>query len=332
MYFYRKLQIMNVIDTYRDSFLTYLNTAIKVKEPKNLYEPIAYILQIGGKRLRPILTLLTCDIFDGNVEEAYDAALAVEVFHNFTLIHDDIMDSAPLRRGNETVHKKWDINTGILSGDAMMILGYQCFEKYPPEIFKKLMMLFSQTALEVCEGQQLDIDFETRNNVSIPEYIQMITFKTSVLVGAAMKMGAIVANVSDDEAEKMYQFGLNLGIAFQLQDDLLDTFGDAATFGKQIGGDILENKKTFLYLKALEVCPENDKNDLLNLYSSKSGGSSKIEAVTAIFKNNKISEITVHEIEMYTNKAFEVLNSLSLSTEKKAALENFGFNLMKRTV
>ncbi|MBP8793470.1 MAG: polyprenyl synthetase family protein [Lutibacter sp.] len=323
---------MNVIDTYRDSFLTYLNTAIKVKEPKNLYEPIAYILQIGGKRLRPILTLLTCDIFDGNVEEAYDAALAVEVFHNFTLIHDDIMDSAPLRRGNETVHKKWDINTGILSGDAMMILGYQCFEKYPPEIFKKLMMLFSQTALEVCEGQQLDIDFETRNNVSIPEYIQMITFKTSVLVGAAMKMGAIVANVSDDEAEKMYQFGLNLGIAFQLQDDLLDTFGDAATFGKQIGGDILENKKTFLYLKALEVCPENDKNDLLNLYSSKSGGSSKIEAVTAIFKNNKISEITVHEIEMYTNKAFEVLNSLSLSTEKKAALENFGFNLMKRTV
>ncbi len=332
MYFYRKLQIMNVIDTYRDSFLTYLNTAIKVKEPKNLYEPIAYILQIGGKRLRPILTLLTCDIFDGNVEEAYDAALAVEVFHNFTLIHDDIMDSAPLRRGNETVHKKWDINTGILSGDAMMILGYQCFEKYPPEIFKKLMMLFSQTALEVCEGQQLDIDFETRNNVSIPEYIQMITFKTSVLVGAAMKMGAIVANVSDDEAEKMYQFGLNLGIAFQLQDDLLDTFGDAATFGKQIGGDILENKKTFLYLKALEVCPENDKNDLLNLYSSKSGGSSKIEAVTAIFKNNKISEITVHEIEMYTKKAFEVLNSLSLSTEKKAALENFGFNLMKRTV
>lgn len=323
---------MNVIDTYRDSFLTYLNTAIKVKEPKNLYEPIAYILQIGGKRLRPILTLLTCDIFDGNVEEAYDAALAVEVFHNFTLIHDDIMDSAPLRRGNETVHKKWDINTGILSGDAMMILGYQCFEKYPPEIFKKLMMLFSQTALEVCEGQQLDIDFETRNNVSIPEYIQMITFKTSVLVGAAMKMGAIVANVSDDEAEKMYQFGLNLGIAFQLQDDLLDTFGDAATFGKQIGGDILENKKTFLYLKALEVCPENDKNDLLNLYSSKSGDSSKIEAVTAIFKNNKISEITVHEIEMYTNKAFEVLNSLSLSTEKKAALENFGFNLMKRTV
>ena len=323
---------MNVIDTYKDSFLTYLNTAIKVREPKNLYEPINYILQIGGKRLRPILTLLTCDIFDGNVKDAYDAALAVEVFHNFTLIRDDIMDSAPLRRGNETVHQKWNINTGILSGDAMMILAYQCFEKYPPETFKKLMVLFSQTALEVCEGQQLDIDFESRNDVSIAEYIQMITFKTSVLVGAAMKMGAIVANVSGDDTDKIYQFGLNLGIAFQLQDDLLDTFGDAATFGKQIGGDILENKKTFLYLKALEVCATTDKNELLNLYNSKTSDAAKVATVTAIFSANDIQGITKNEISKYTNKAFEILNSLPLLPEKKAVLKSFGSNLMKRTV
>ena len=323
---------MTAVDTYKEDFLAFLNTRIHIKEPRKLYEPIQYILQIGGKRLRPILTIMTCDIFNGNVKASYDAALAVEVFHNFTLIHDDIMDSAPLRRGMETVHQKWDINTGILSGDAMLILAYQCFENYPPEIFKKLMVLFSQTALEVCEGQQLDIDFETRNNVSIENYIQMITYKTSVLVGAAMKMGAIVANVCDNEAEKIYQFGLNLGIAFQLQDDLLDTFGNAETFGKKIGGDIDENKKTFLYLKALEVCSENDKNELLNLYSSKSSDSSKIVAVTNIFSENKIEELTKNEILYYTNKAFEILNSLSLSDEKKAILENFGFNLMKRTV
>ena len=223
---------MNIVDAYKADFLAYLNATIKIKEPKNLYEPIQYILQIGGKRLRPILTIMTCDLFNGNVNKAYDAALAIEVFHNFTLIHDDIMDSAPIRRGKETVHIKWDINTGILSGDAMMIMAYKCFENYDEGIFKKLMCLFNQTALEVCEGQQLDVDFEVRNDVSIPEYIKMITNKTSVLVAAAMKMGAIVAEVSEEEANKIYDFGLNLGIAFQLQDDYLDTFGSVETFGK----------------------------------------------------------------------------------------------------
>ncbi len=175
------------------TFLSYLNEKITIKEPKNLYEPIHYILQIGGKRLRPILTLMTCNLFEGNTKEAYDAALAIELFHNFTLIHDDIMDSAPIRRGKVTVHEKWDINTGILSGDAMMILAYQCFENYEPLIYKELTVLFSKTAFEVCEGQQLDVDFETRNDVTITEYIKMITYKTSVLVAAAMKMGAIIA-------------------------------------------------------------------------------------------------------------------------------------------
>lgn len=321
---------MKSIETYKEEFLVYLNEQIIIKEPLNLYEPIHYILQLGGKRLRPVLTLLTCDIFGGDVKKAYDAALAVEVFHNFTLIHDDIMDSAPIRRGKETVHIKWDENTGILSGDAMMILGNQCFESYDAAVFKELMILFNKTALEVCEGQQSDMDFETRNDVTIPEYMTMITNKTSVLVAAAMKMGAIIAEVSKDEAAKIYAFGLNLGIAFQLQDDYLDTFGDAAVFGKQIGGDILENKKTFLYLKALDMCSSKDADRLLTIYNASTPN--KVNEVTRLFVENKIPEVTIHEIEKYSNKAFEVLGSLSISEAKKEALRDFGLNLMKRTI
>lgn len=321
---------MNSIDTYKEDFISYLNEKVKVKEPVNLYEPIHYILQLGGKRLRPVLTLMTCELFGGEVDKAFDAALAIELFHNFTLIHDDIMDSAPIRRGKETVHNKWDENTGILSGDAMMIIAYQCFENYEPAVFKELMVLFSKTALEVCEGQQLDMDFETRNDVTIPEYLTMITNKTSVLVAAAMKMGAIIANVNSEEAQKIYEFGLNLGIAFQLQDDYLDTFGDEAVFGKQIGGDIIENKKTFLYLKALEVCAENE--DLFTLYNSDENEIDKVEKVTNLFIENNIPEITIKEIENYSNNAFEILEELTISSEKKSVLKNFGLNLMKRTL
>ena len=323
---------MDRIETYKENFISYLNKKVTVKEPVNLYEPIHYILQIGGKRLRPVLTLMTCDLFNGNVKQAYDAALGIEIFHNFTLVHDDIMDSAPIRRGKETVHKKWDINTGILSGDAMMIVAYQCFENYEPIVFKKLLKLFSKTGLEVCEGQQLDIDFETRDDVTIEEYLQMITYKTSVLVAAAMKMGAIIAEVDEVEGELIYNFGLNIGIAFQLQDDYLDTFGDEAQFGKQIGGDISENKKTFLYLKTMEVCGMKDKEALRTLYKSTANNAHKINEVTQIFKNNSISEITIQEIESYTNKAFEILDKLSISDEKKAVLKNFGSSLMKRTI
>lgn len=323
---------MKRIETYKESFVDYLNEKISVKEPANLYEPIHYILQIGGKRLRPVLTLLTCEIFDGNVKLAYDAALAIEVFHNFTLVHDDIMDSAPIRRGFETVHKKWNINTGILSGDAMMIMAYQCFENYEPVVYQKLMMLFSKTALEVCEGQQLDIDFESRNDVTIPRYLKMITYKTSVLVAAAMKMGAIIANVDDDEAEKIYDFGLNLGIAFQLQDDYLDTFGDEALFGKQIGGDIAENKKTFLYLKAIEVCDIEDKKKLMDFYAGESKNNNKVKEVTRIFENNNIPELTKNEIEFYTDLAFKELENIDIAEEKMEVLKNFGLGLMKRTI
>jgi geranylgeranyl diphosphate synthase type II len=326
------IEKMNSIDSYKQDFVSYLNKKIAVKEPENLYEPIHYILQIGGKRLRPVLTLMTCELFGGNYKKALDAALAVEVFHNFTLIHDDIMDSAPIRRGQETVHKKWDVNTGILSGDAMMIMAYQCLENYGPSVFKELIILFSKTALEVCEGQQLDVDFESRNDVTIEEYIKMITNKTSVLVAAAMKMGAIIAESDAQEAQKIYDFGLNLGIAFQLQDDYLDTFGNAAEFGKQIGGDIHENKKTFLYLKALEVCDLEDKQQLISLYKSKQNQKNKISEVTHIFNKNKVAELTKNEIERYSNKAFNILENIVIPAESKAILKNFGMNLMQRKV
>lgn len=323
---------MKIVDSYRDHFVTFLNQKIQVKKPVNLYEPIHYILQLGGKRLRPVLTLLSCDIFGGNVKDAYDAALAVEVFHNFTLVHDDIMDSAPVRRGKVTVHKKWDVNTGILSGDAMITMAYQCFENYDAVIFKKLIRLFSKTSLQVCEGQQLDMDFETRNDVLITEYLKMISFKTAVLLAAAMKMGAIIANATDEEAKKIYDFGLNLGIAFQLQDDYLDTFGDTELFGKQIGGDISENKKTFLYLKTMSICNAIDKDNLHALYNTNHQRKNKIKDVTSIFEKNNIPEITMNEIESYTNKAFEILESLNLTAAKKEILKRFGLDLMKRSM
>ena len=321
------------LSKYQQSFLNYLQSQDFNREPKNLYAPIDYILQLGGKRLRPILTLIACDIFSGTFEKALPAAMAVETFHNFTLVHDDIMDEAPLRRGKETVHHKWDINTGILSGDAMLILAYQYFENYEPIIFQKLAKLFSKTAIEVCDGQQLDVDFETRNDVTIDEYIKMITLKTSVLVGAALKMGAIVAEASDKQAEELYNFGVNLGIAFQLQDDFLDTFGNPETFGKQIGGDIIENKKTFLYLKCLEVADESDQEKLKFFFNQKlEDNGTKIAEVTRIFEQNDIPNLVQDLIKVYTNKSFDNLKSLNISESAKENLINFGKNLMVRKV
>ncbi|WP_299835074.1 polyprenyl synthetase family protein [uncultured Tenacibaculum sp.] len=321
------------LSKYQQSFLNYLNNQDFNREPKNLYAPVDYILQLGGKRLRPILTLIASDIISGSFEQALPAAMAVETFHNFTLVHDDIMDEAPLRRGKETVHQKWDINTGILSGDAMLILAYQYFENYEPVIFQKLAKLFSKTAIEVCDGQQLDVDFETRNDVTIDEYIKMITLKTSVLVGAALKMGAIVAEASDDQADELYAFGVNLGIAFQLQDDFLDTFGNHETFGKQIGGDIIENKKTFLYLKCLEVANENDQEKLKFFFNQKlEDNGTKIAEVTRIFEQNDIPNLTQDLIKDYTNKSFENLKRLNISESARESLINFGKNLMVRKV
>ena len=298
-----------------------------------MYEPIHYILQLGGKRMRPILTLMSAEVFDADYAKALPAALAVEVFHNFSLVHDDIMDAAPLRRGNVTVHEKWDINTGILSGDAMLILAYQYFEEYEPTIFRALAKLFSKTALEVCEGQQWDVDFESRKDVTIPEYLKMIECKTAVLVAAAMKMGAIIAKTSDENANLIYDFGLNLGLAFQLQDDYLDAFGNPETFGKQVGGDIIENKKTYLYLKAMEFASPNEKEELVHLFSiHPEDNSDKINSVKQIFHSSGAAQATQKAIQDFTLKAFETLEKMNVSIDKKAMLTNFGENLMKRNV
>ena len=318
---------------YQKDFIDYLESKKWINEPKNLYEPIDYIIKLGGKRIRPVLTLMAADIFSGGYQKAMPAALAVEVFHNFTLIHDDIMDDAPLRRGEETVHEKWDINTGILSGDAMLILAYQYFENYEPIVFQKLAKLFSKTALEVCDGQQLDVDFETRNDVTINEYINMIRLKTSVLVAAALKMGAIVSETTEENANLIYDFGLNLGLAFQLQDDYLDTFGDPETFGKQVGGDIIENKKTYLYLKSLEVANEVDKRKLQFFYNQKlKDNSIKIAEITRIFEVNDIPDLIKEQIKNYTDKAFRTLSAMNISEENHQGLKNFGLWLMNRSV
>ncbi len=324
---------MHAISHYQELISNYFSELHLAKEPKNLYEPIEYILSLGGKRMRPILTLMATEVFDVDCKKAIPAATAIEVFHNFSLVHDDIMDDAPLRRGNETVHEKWNINTGILSGDAMLILAYQHFEEYEPAIFRDLAKLFSKTALEVCEGQQYDVDFETRDDVTIPEYLKMIEYKTAVLVGAAMKMGAIVAETSTENANAIYDFGLNLGIAFQLQDDYLDAFGDPETFGKQVGGDIIENKKTYLYLKALEYSKPEEKEQLLHLFSIQpSDNTDKIDSVKQIFNQTGASDATQTAIQDYTLKAFETLDKMNISEDKKAVLRAFGDKLMSRNV
>lgn len=324
---------MRTISEYQDLISRHFDSIKYQKEPNNLYEPIRYILSLGGKRLRPVLTLMATEVFDVDCQKALAAATAVEVFHNFSLIHDDIMDDAPLRRGNETVHEKWNINTGILSGDAMLILAYQYFEAYEPKIFQELAKLFSKTALEVCEGQQYDVDFETRDDVTIPEYLKMIEYKTAVLVAAAMKMGAIVAETTQENKNLIYDFGLNLGLAFQLQDDYLDAFGNPETFGKQVGGDIIENKKTYLYLKAMEFTSANEKEQLLHLFSFQSSNNTdKIKSVKGIFNQTGASAATQKAIENYTFKALETLAKMNIGNDKKAILKAFAENLMSRNV
>ena len=324
---------MHSIYQYQGFLSEYLQAQYETKEPRNLYEPIRYILDLGGKRIRPVLTLMSAEIFDASYPKALPAALAVEVFHNFSLVHDDIMDDAPLRRGKATVHEKWNINTGILSGDAMLILAYQYFEQYEPVIFRDLAKLFSKTALEVCEGQQWDVDFEERNDVTIPEYLMMIQYKTAVLVAAAMKMGAIIAETTEENANLIYDFGLNLGLAFQLQDDFLDAFGDPETFGKQVGGDIIENKKTYLYLKAVAFSKEEEAKELRYLFSVQPENSTdKIETVKALFNSSGAATATQEAIQDFTFKAFQTLDKMNISADKKVMLKSFGENLMGRKV
>lgn len=324
---------MKSIASYREIFVDYLNEKITTREPKNLYEPITYILNLGGKRLRPVLVLMSTELLGGSHKKALDAALAIEIFHNFSLVHDDIMDDAPIRRGKSSVHEKWDVNTAILSGDAMLINAYQLFENYEGDTFKQLATLFTETAIKVCEGQQYDVDFEEREDVSLREYLKMIEYKTAVLVGAAMEMGAIVAEANTNCKKLIYRYGCFLGLAFQLQDDYLDAFGDAETFGKRIGGDIIENKKTFLYLKALETASEDDARQLEHLYTlSPLSSRQKVETVTEIFARNGVAEATQSKIKAYTEEAFQLLENMPIADDKKAVFREFGENLMTRKV
>lgn len=319
------------LDTYKTLFLDYLSEKAIIKEPQNLYEPIKYILNLGGKRLRPIMVLMACDLLGGETKKALDAALAIEMFHNFSLIHDDIMDKAPIRRGKPTVHKKWDLNTGVLSGDAMLILANTFFNSYSGETYKRLQMLFNQTALEVCEGQQFDMDFEKVQHVSLESYIKMITFKTAVLVAASLKMGAIIAQANENDTQNLYDFGLNLGIAFQLQDDYLDVYA-TADFGKRQAGDILENKKTFLFLKALEVASIEDKNTLLKLYATKEKNEGKVTQVKQLFNKYNVPIILQKKIAYYTTKSLKNLNKISFEKGHRDFLKTFSENLMHRTI
>lgn len=324
---------MEVLKEYNEALQRHLEKAVAHKEPRQLYAPIDYILSLGGKRVRPALTLMVCDFFGTDYKKAMHAALAVELFHNFSLIHDDIMDNAPLRRGKPTVHETWDVNTAILSGDAMLILAYRFFENYEPSMFQELAKLFSKTALQVCEGQQHDMDFETRDDVSMEEYITMIDHKTAVLLGAAMKMGAIVANAPKNDRGRVYQFGRNLGIAFQLQDDYLDVFGNPESFGKQVGGDIISNKKTFLYLMAAALGTREQAEELDHLFSIyPKDPSDKIETVKKLFLNSGAAEATKQEIEKYSRLAFSVLSTINIPEEKKDVLQRFGHDLMRRKV
>ncbi|TKC09128.1 polyprenyl synthetase family protein [Pedobacter frigoris] len=296
--------------------------------PASLYEPISYIMSLGGKRIRPTMLLMSVDLFKGSIERAIPAALAIETFHNFTLIHDDIMDNAPLRRGKQTVHEKWGDNTAILSGDVMMVEANKHLTKVDVTILKPALDTFNATAQGVCEGQQLDMEFESRNDVSIDEYINMIRLKTAVLVGGAMKLGAIVSKAGDDEAELIYQFGENLGIAFQLQDDILDVYGDPEKFGKQVGGDIISDKKTFLRLKLQELANTNDLNRL-NAQRLEDKAD-KINNVTSLYDQYKVKEHATLIMKEYLEKAFMALELIDVPEEQKKELILLANQLMNR--
>ena len=325
---------MDCFATYQTAFEQSLKTYKLPSEPKGLYEPIAYILELGGKRLRPCLVLAACEACKNSYAEAQQAALAVELFHNFTLIHDDIMDEAPLRRGKATVHSKWNFNTGILSGDAMLILAYQQFASYNPELQADLMALFSKTALEVCEGQEYDVAFEQLTAVSESAYLKMIQFKTAVLVAAALKMGALIGASDSESAELFYDFGLALGTAFQIQDDYLDAFGDPETFGKQVGGDILENKKTFLVVKLQELGSIEQRQALDHWFGANAHASSeeKVAEVKQLFTESGAAEATREAVQAYTKESQRILGSLEKRGIKTTTLAAFSEALLLRNL
>ena len=293
-----------------------------------IYDPIKYFLKLPSKRIRPISTLITSNLFNNDIEFALPASLANEVFHNFTLVHDDIMDSSKIRRGKETVHIKWNLNQAILSGDSMLILSYKLFENYSDDIQKKLLQLFNDTALLICEGQQMDMDFENQTNVNYESYIKMIKYKTAVLLGSSMQMGAIINNVNEIDSKLLYECGINLGLAFQIQDDYLDLFGDQEVIGKKVGGDVIENKKTILY----HMCFANSSNDQKSLLNEiyKSNDSNKVEKVKKLFVETKADQAALNLVKKYSDLAIKSINDLNVNQSNKKELIDLSQLLLPR--
>jgi geranylgeranyl diphosphate synthase, type II len=322
---------MREIIDYQRLIVKAVEQFIVNNKDESLYEPVNYILSIGGKRTRPALLLMANDLFDGDFSEAINCALAVEVFHNFTLLHDDIMDHAPLRRGNATVHERWGVNEAILSGDVMMVQAVQLMTQCPDRVLRDVLEVFNITAVEVCEGQQMDMDFEKRSDVSILDYIKMIELKTSALLAGAMKIGALIGGATKADAELIYEFGRDLGISFQIKDDILDVYGDQKKFGKQVGGDIIENKKTYLMLNALALAEGNIKESLNEWISKeKFEPAVKVSAVKEIYNSLEVREHTEAVMNKYYESAITNLRALSLSEEKKAPLFDLARQLFER--
>lgn len=300
-------------------------------QPNKLYEPIKYTMALGGKRVRPVLTLMTCEAMGGDMSKALDVALGIELFHNFTLLHDDVMDRADLRRGKPTVHTRWNDNVAILSGDTMLTMATQAIARVDSDVLQPVVELFNDTAIKVYEGQQYDMDYETRNDVSVAEYINMIRLKTSVLLGCACKAGALVAHAQSKDADSIYDMAVNLGLAFQLQDDYLDVWGDPATFGKEIGGDIVNNKKTFLLINAIDHAAGNDARELNRwLSDTTSSKHEKIKAVTALYEKLDLKDIARTEIIKYSHRALDLLHATKMSYDAYKVFESVIQNLVNR--
>lgn len=300
-------------------------------EPASLYEPICYLMGLGGKRMRPLLVLMAYSLFKKSVKQAVPYAVAVEAFHNFTLMHDDIMDNAPLRRGNSTVHEKWNVNTAILSGDVMLVKVYDMFLSLKPETLKPVLKAFNTCAVEVCEGQQWDMEFETMNQVSVEQYIHMIRQKTAVLLGFSLELGGMLAGASKTDCKALREFGINIGIGFQLMDDLLDAYADPKKFGKQVGGDIIANKKTFLLITALERANKQQHADLQQwLQTRKFNKQTKVRAIKEIFNALQVPELTQAKIKHYFDKGFQQLEKVGGNKAAKKVLKTFTEDLIAR--
>lgn len=320
----------NLVAGYTELIKEGLARLIQNDKPEGLYQPIQYLMELGGKRIRPAITLMTAEAYDVPSEQAMPVALALEVFHNFTLMHDDIMDNAPLRRNQQTVHEKWDINTAILSGDGMMILAYQLLEKVDDKQYKAIMQLFNKTAIEVCEGQQFDMDFETMDNVEEEAYLNMIRLKTSVLVAACFQMGALLGNCPEHVQQSWYKFGEQLGLAFQLKDDWLDLFGDQEKVGKQVGGDVVANKKTYMLIHALKTANPQQKNELVSWLNTSDNNEEKVHAVKKLFIELGTDKAILHKVEEYYKKALKELDTINLSDDRQEVFISFAAKLMGR--